>query len=105
MKRRVCQVSHANQNQNLVEKNLHFYSSTISYSNDNTSSEYVKIPGGWASTCSTTSAEYQVIKGNSNYGENKNHEGGVLMYKVDSSKSASVNVNSLINFYNSLSTV
>ena len=61
--------------------------------------------GGRASTCSTTSAESQETEGNSNYGETKNKEGGVLVYKVGSSKSVGVNVNSLINFYNSLSTV
>ena len=90
-----------------VKKNLHFFSSTISYSDDYTSSEYinVKSTGGRASTCSTTSAEYQDTEGNSNYGETKNKEGVVLVYKGDSSKSVGVNVNSLINFYNSLSTV
>ena len=56
-----------------VKKNLHFFSSTISYSDDYTSSEYinVKSTGGRASTCSTTSAEFQDTEGNSNYGENK----------------------------------
>ena len=61
--------------------------------------------GGPASTCSRTSAKSQDAEGNSNCGENKNTEGGVLVSNEDSRKNARVNVSSLINFYNSLSTV
>ena len=92
-----------------VKKNLHlhFFPSTISCSDVYTSSEYdnVKSRGGRASTCSTTSAKFQDTEGNSNCGENKNTEGGILVFNEDSSKNARVNVSSLINFYNSLSTV
>ena len=52
-----------------------------------------------------TTAESQVTEGNLNYGENKNQEEGVLMYKADSGKGVSVSVKTLINFYNSLSTI
>ena len=90
-----------------VKKNLHihFFSSTISCSEVYTSSEYDKSMGGRASTCSTTSAKSQDTEGNSNCGENKNTEGGVLVFNEDSRKNARVNVSKLINFYNSLSTV
>ena len=90
-----------------VKENLHtrFLSSTISYSNVYTCSEYDKTMGGPASTCSRTSAKSQDTEGNSNCGENKNTEGGVLVFNEDSRKNARVNVSKLINFYNSLSTV
>ena len=92
---------------NSVKENLHtrFLSSTISYSNVYTCSEYDKTMGGPASTCSRTSAKSQDTEGNSNCGENKNTEGGVLVFNEDSRKNARVNVSKLINFYNSLSTV
>ena len=88
-----------------VKKNLHFFSSTISYSDVYTCSEYDKSMGGRASTCSTTSAKSQDTEGNSDCGENKNTEGGVLVFNEDSRKNVGVNVSKLINFYNSLSTV
>ena len=91
---------------NPVKKNLHtrFFSSTISYSNVYTCSEYDKTMGGRASTCSATSAKSQDTEGSSNCGENKNTEGGVLVFNEDSRKNVGVNVSKLINFYNSLST-
>ena len=66
-------------------------------------SEYVNTLGGWVSTCSTTSAEFTDVR--LSYGETKNKEEGILMYRPDSSKSEYVTVSTLINFYNSLSTV
>ena len=92
---------------NPVKKNLHtrFLSSTISYSNVYTCSEYDKTMGGPASTCSRTSAKSQDTEGNSNCGETKKPEGGVLVNNEDSRKNVKVNVSKLINFYNSLSTV
>ena len=45
-----------------------------------------------------------VIEGNLSYGENKNKEEGVSMYNLHGSKSNSVSVSNLINFYNSLYT-
>ena len=87
---------------NSVKENLHtrFLSSTISYSNVYTCSEYDKTMGGPASTCSGTSAKSQ----DTDYGENKNTKGGVLVINEDSRKNVGVNVSKLINFYNSLST-
>ena len=85
-----------------VKENLHtrFLSSTISYSNVYTCSEYDKTMGGPASTCSGTSAKSQ----DTDCGENKNTKGGVLVFNEDSRKNVGVNVSKLINFYNSLST-
>ena len=60
--------------------------------------------GGPASTCSRTSAKSQDTEGNSNCGETKKPEGGVLVNNEDSRKNVRVNVSKLINFYNSLST-
>ena len=51
-----------------------------------------------------SSAKPQVIEGNMSYGENKNKEEGVSVYKLHGSKSNSMSVSNLINFYNSLST-
>ena len=91
---------------NSVKENLHtrFLSSTISYSNVYTCSEYDKTMGGPASTCSGTSAKSQDTEGNVGCGENKNTKGGVLVINEDSRKNVGVNVSKLINFYNSLST-
>ena len=61
--------------------------------------------GGPASTCSRTSAKSQDAEGDSNCGENKKPEGGVLVNNEDSRKDVNVNVSKLIDFYNSLSTV
>ena len=76
-------------------ENLHFNPTTIS-NNSNEES------GGPASTFSRSSAESKVIEGNLGYGENKNKEGGVSVYKLHGSKSNGVSVSTLINFYNSL---
>ena len=75
--------------------NLHFNTTTISI---NTNEE----SGGPASTLTRSSAESKVIEGNLGYGENKNKEEGVSVYKLHGSKSNGVSVSTLINFYNSL---
>ena len=92
---------------NSVKENLHtrFLSSTISYSNVYTCSEYDKTMGGPASTCSRTSAKSQVTEGDWNCGENKKPEGGVLVNNEDSRNNGNVNVSKLIAFYNSLTVV
>ena len=77
------------------KENLHFNSTTISNNS-------IKESGGPVSTFSRSSAESKVIEGNLGYGENKNKEGGVSVYKLHSSKSNGVSVSNLINYYNSL---